>query len=72
MKQITKIIIQNKFEFLVLLVEENIDILMLSEAKLDTSFHHAQFSVEGYSKPCRSDRDRNSGGLMLFIRTGLP
>ena len=71
-KQITKIIIQNKFEFLVLLVEDNIDILMLSEAKLDTSFLHAQFSIEGYSKPCRSDRHRNGGGLILFIRKGLP
>ena len=44
---------------------------MLSETKLDSSFPHAQFSIEGYSKPYRLDRDRNGGGLILFIRKGL-
>ena len=62
----------NKFEFLVLLVKDNIDILMMSETKLDSSFPHAQFSMEGYSKPYRLDRDWNGGGLILFIREGLP
>ena len=64
--------LQNKFEFLVTLVKESIDILMLSETKLDSSFQHVQFSTEGYTKPYRLDRDRNGGGLILIIREGLP
>ena len=64
--------LRNKFEFLVPLVKDNIDILMLSETKLNSSFPLAQFSIEGYSEPYRLDRDRNDGGLILFIREGLP
>ena len=64
--------LRNKFEFLVPLVKDNIDILMLSETKLDSSFPLAQFSIEGYSEPYRLDRDRNGGGLILFIRERLP
>ena len=45
--------LRNKFEFLVPLVKDNVAILMLSETKLDSSFPHAQFSIEGYSKPYR-------------------
>ena len=63
--------LQNKFEFLVWLVKDNIDILILSETKLDSSFPHAQFSIEGYSKLYRSDRDWNGEGLILFIREWL-
>ena len=54
------------------LVKDNIDILMLLETKLDSSFSHAQFIIKGYSKPYRLDRGRNGGGLILFIREGLP
>ena len=49
--------LRNKFVFLVPLVKGNIDILMLSETKLDSSFPHAQFSIEGYSKPYRVEGD---------------
>ena len=64
--------LRNKFEFIVPLVKDNIDISMLSETKLDSSFPHVQFNIEGYSKPYRLDRARNGGGLILFIREGLP
>ena len=37
----------NKLEFLLPLVKDNIVILMMSETKLDSSFSHAQFSIEG-------------------------
>ena len=63
--------LRNKFEFLVPLVKDNIDISMLSERKLDSSFPHAQFSIEGYSRPYRLDRYRNGEGLILFSREGL-
>ena len=53
-------------------VKDNIDILILSETKLDSSFPHAQFSIEGFSKPYRLDRDRNGEELILFVREGFP
>ena len=64
--------LRNKFEFLVPLVRDNNGILIRSETKLHSSFPHAQFSIEGYSKPYRLDRCRKDGGLILFIREGLP
>ena len=33
---------------------------------------HAQFSIEGFTKPYRLDRDRNGVELILFIKVGFP
>ena len=63
--------LRNKFEFIVPLVKDNIDISMLSETKLDSSFPHVQFSIEGYSKPYRLDRARNGGGLFSSLEKGF-
>ena len=35
--------LKNKFEFLISLIKDNIDILMISEIKLDSSFPTNQF-----------------------------
>ena len=40
--------LRNKFDFLVPLVKDRIDILMLSETKLDVSFPETQFQMEGF------------------------
>ena len=42
--------IKNKFEMLSLLFHQEIDILMISETKMDHSFPTEQFIIEGYSK----------------------
>ena len=62
--------IRNKFDFLAHQVQGNIDILMISETKLDESFPPGQFLFDGYS--VRSERDRNGGGILLFIREDIP
>ena len=64
--------LRNKFEFLIPLVRENIDIMMLSETKLDASFPQAQFQIEGYSRPYRLDRNQNGGGIILYVREDIP
>ena len=64
--------IRNKFDFFSDIVKDNIDILMISESKLDDSFPDSQFLIEGFSKPFRLDRNRNGGGAMLFIRSDIP
>ena len=54
------------------IVKDNIDILLISESKLDDSFPDNQFLIEGFGKPFRLDQNRNSGGIMLFIRSDIP
>ena len=50
------------------LLQGKVDILFLTETKLDNSFPTNQLLVEGYLKPFRSDRNRNGGWLLAYIR----
>ena len=45
---------------------------MISESKIDDSFPDSQFFLDGYSTPYRLDRNRNGGGIMLFVRNDIP
>ena len=63
---------RSKFDFLADIVKDNIDILMISEYKLDDSSPDSQVLIEGFGKPFRLDRNRNGGGVMLFIRSDIP
>ena len=54
------------------IVKDNIDTLMVSETKLDSSFPQAQFRIEGYAPPFRFDRNSHGGGILLFIRENIP
>ena len=60
--------IRNKFEMLSLSVAQYVDILMLSETKLDSTFPSTQFLVNGFSIPHRLDRDSKSSGILLYVR----
>ena len=54
------------------MVTGNIDILVITERKLDSSFPNAQFIIDGFSEPYMMDRDRHGGGvLILFIEINL-
>ena len=64
--------IRNKFNFLAHQVKGNIDILMISETKLDESFPPSHFFLDGYSVPFRLHRNGNGGGILLYIRDDLP
>ena len=55
--------VKNKFVLLSDVIKNTIDILMISETKLDSSFPNGQFQIHGYSEPYRLDRNRNSGGI---------
>ena len=50
----------------------NVDILLIGETKLDSSFPDAQFFIEGYNKPFRLDITGRSGGLLVFTKSHLP
>ena len=60
--------LRNKFDLLSEQVKGSIDILMVSETKLDDSFPEGQFLIEGFHSPFRFDRNRNCGGIMLYTR----
>lgn len=55
--------LRNKFEALKEIVKGNVDILMISETKLDESFPEGQFLIEGFTIPFRLDRNKNGGAL---------
>ena len=47
--------LRNKFEILVSSIAVNLDILMISETKLDESFPVSQFLIPGFENPIRLD-----------------
>ena len=64
--------IRSKFEFLKELISNNIDILLISETKLDETFPTGQFLMNGYQSPLRFDRNDKGGGLLLYFRDHIP
>ena len=63
--------VRNKFEALTYIIDNNIDLLLISETKLDDSFPTAQFQMKGFSVPYRYDRNGKGGGLLLYIREDI-
>ena len=49
----------------------NLDILLIFETKIDSSFPTAQFQIEGYTT-YRLNRNANYGGILLYIRDDIP
>ena len=64
--------IRKKFDLLVDQIKENVDIMVISETKLDESFPNGQFIIPGYALPCRLDRNQFGGGIMVFVREDIP
>ena len=57
--------IRNKFEELISQVKVTVDVLMISETKIDDSFPIANFLIDGFSQTYRIDRNSSGGGIML-------
>ena len=64
--------IRNKFNSLKLLIKGNVDILVITESKLDNTFPIQQFVIEGYNLPYRLDKNASSGGVIIYIREDIP
>ena len=54
-----------------MLTEGHVDVLCISETKLDSSFPDAQFAVEHFSL-YRSDRNAHGGGILCYIKSNIP
>ena len=64
--------LRNKFESLKLIVKGNLDILIITESKLDETFPVNQFIIEGFSPPFRVDNNKYSGGVIIYVRDDIP
>ena len=60
----------NKFDELKVLVNGMLDILIITETKLDDTFPVSQFHINEFSY--RLDRDRNEGGFIIYVREDIP
>ena len=63
--------IRNKFDHLMAAVSGNIDILLITETKIDSTFPVNQFYLNGYNVPYRNDRNTNGGGILVYIRDDI-
>ena len=62
----------NKFEQLKELVMKYIDILVNTETKLNNLFPTSQVLVKRFAESFSLDRNRNGGGVMIYIRHDIP
>ena len=48
------------------------NVLVISQTKLDASFPIEQLKTLGFSTPFRGDCDQYGGGLLVFVREDIP
>ena len=53
------------------MIGNKIDILVISESKLDDTFPTSQFVIDSLTEPFRLDRTRNGGGILLFVKNNI-
>ena len=49
----------------------NVDILMVTETKINKSFQTSQFIMPGFTSPYRFDRNKDEGGILVYIREDI-
>ena len=61
-----------KYNALKEIIQGYLDILAISESKLDQSNPTNVFDMKGYTQPFRRDRNKNGGGILVYVREGIP
>ena len=64
--------IPNKLDDIRITIADFVDILVITESKLDQSFPESQFFINRFSKPFRKDRNRHGGRLLMYIKDDMP
>ena len=62
---------KHRHELEIILRENEIDIIGLSETRLDSTVTDPMVSIEGY-RIFRNDRDANGGGVAIYVKNSLP
>ena len=64
--------ISNNFDQLKFLVQGKVDIHVITETKLNSTFPTSQFLIESYNEPYRFDRNRNGVDVLIYVREDIP
>ena len=65
-------LVRNKFGNFKEIINGNVDFSTIAETKLDRSFPTWKFELEGYYSPFRLDMAKQSGGLLVYIKSSIP
>ena len=60
--------IRNKFSHFSIMMKGLVDILIIAETKLYSTFHNGQFLIEGFKKPYRLDVSSDRDGLFVCLK----
>ena len=63
--------IRNKFDSLCSLISSHVDVLSITETKLDHSFPNTELLILNFHQPLCLDISRNSVGLLDFVRSSI-
>ena len=63
--------IVNKFDSIMILIENASYVLISAETKLDSAFPKGQFKIPGYKPPYRFDMPSKSGGPLVLVNDQL-
>ena len=80
LRNVSKVIIGNikinslpaKFYQVKEVILKNVNILVITETKVDDTSPLGQFYVEGFTMPYRLDRNRNDGGVIIYVMEDIP
>ena len=50
----------------------DVDLIMISETKVDNSFLQGQFLIKGFREPFRIDRNIHGGEILFNLRQDIP
>ena len=64
--------IREMFECLKDIIGTSIDMLLISETKLNDTFPQGQFVINGFRAPFMEDRNDKGDGLLLFLKDHVP
>ena len=62
----------NKFDLLAEGIKGKVDVLMISETKIDATFLSRQFYVEEFIPPYRLDWHSHGWGILVYVRENIP
>ena len=60
-------LLRNKLDLFADQIKGNVDVLAISEAKLDGLFSAREFKFPGYALPFTLDQNQNGGGILFFF-----
>ena len=65
-------LVLSKFEQVKHIIQNKVDVLVLTETKMDSSFSDQQIYIEGFCLPFRLDRNIHGGGILIYVREDIP